>query len=81
MHEIGIVESALDTALAQARANGGGRLRRIVLQVGSLSGADPDSLRFAFEAMAPLSEAAGAQLEIEPAPGRELHLVRLELED
>lgn len=80
VHEIGIMESALDAALAQARSRGGGRLRRIVLQVGNLSGADPDSLRFAFTALAPLSEAAGAELDIEPAPGRELNLVRLELE-
>jgi hydrogenase nickel incorporation protein HypA/HybF len=70
MHEVGIMESALDTVFRELRARGGQRVHRIVLRVGAVSGVEPEALKFAFEAVAPDTAAAGAVLEIELAPAR-----------
>lgn len=68
MHELAIMESALDLALEQARQGGAGRVRVIRLRIGTLSGVVPEALQFAFEALAPGTLAEGAQLAIEQVP-------------
>jgi hydrogenase nickel incorporation protein HypA/HybF len=68
MHEVGIMESALDAVLQHARSRGANRVHRIVLRIGSLSGVDPEALRFAFEVVARDTAAAGAALEIRDVP-------------
>lgn len=68
MHELGIAESALELALAQARNAGATRVEQIVLRVGGLSGVDPEALRFAFTAILPGTPAEGALLRIDPVP-------------
>ncbi|HTQ31611.1 MAG TPA: hydrogenase maturation nickel metallochaperone HypA [Opitutaceae bacterium] len=68
MHEAGIMESTLALAAAKAREQGAERIHRIVLRLGALSGVEPDALRFAFDAMAKNTPAAGAVLEIETVP-------------
>lgn len=65
MHELAIAQSALEQALGQAARIGGRRITRIVLQIGTLSGVDPDALRFAFDAILPSTPAAGAEIELE----------------
>lgn len=70
MHEVGIMESALETVERHARENGAQHIHRIVLRIGSLSGVDVDALRFAFEAVATSTLAAGAELGIETVPAR-----------
>jgi len=70
MHELGIMESALSAVLAAGRANGAQRVHRIVLRVGALSGAEPEALRFAFEAVSQGTLAAGAVLDIDAVPAR-----------
>jgi hydrogenase nickel incorporation protein HypA/HybF len=70
MHELSIMESALDQALAQARAAGAARILTIRLRVGALTGVVPDALTFAFEALAPGTLAEGAQLAIESVAAR-----------
>src|SRR4051812_47375440 len=70
MHELAIMDSALGLALAQAQKAGAGSVRIIRLRIGALSGAVPDALRFAFEALVPGSMAEGARLEIEAVPAR-----------
>lgn len=65
MHEVGIMESALEVVLAQAREHGATRVHKIIIRLGELSGVDPESLRFAFEAVTSETPAAGARLEIE----------------
>ena len=65
MHEVGIMESALGAVLTEARSHHAQRVHRIVLRIGVLSGVEPDALRFAFDAIAPQTIAAGATLEIE----------------
>ena len=70
MHELGIMASALDAVHRQTAREGAERVERIVLRIGTLAGVDLDALRFAYEALAPGSVAAGAVLEIEQVPAR-----------
>ncbi len=70
MHELSIMESALNLALAQARENGGNRVHALRLRIGVLSGVVPDALQFAFEALASGTPAEGAELIIENVPAR-----------
>ena len=70
MHEVGIMESALDAIRHQAVKHGATRVSRIVLRIGTLAGVDHDALRFAYDALSPSSIAAGAVLEIESVPAR-----------
>lgn len=66
MHELGIAESALRAALAEARIAGAARVARMVLRVGAFSGVDAEALRFAFTAILPGTAAEGAVVEIDP---------------
>lgn len=70
MHELSIMQSALDLALAQARQAGGTRVHSIRLRIGAVSGVVPDALRFAFDALADDTAAEGAELIIEDVPAR-----------
>lgn len=70
MHEVGIIESALDVIRREAGSRGAVQVTRVVLRVGALSGAEPEALRFAFTACTPGSVAAGAELEIDLVPAR-----------
>ncbi len=68
MHEVGIMQSALEMAEHQARAAGAMRIHRLKLRVGALSGVVPEALRFAYEGLKPGTLAADAVLEIEEVP-------------
>jgi hydrogenase nickel incorporation protein HypA/HybF len=68
MHEVGIVQSALQTALEEARKSGATRIHLLRLRVGALSGVVPDALGFAFEALSQGTMAEGARLEVDPVP-------------
>ena len=70
MHEVGIMASAMDAVLAQAREHGASRVHLIVLRVGALSGVEPEALRFAFDIVAKDTPADGADLEIDTVPAR-----------
>ena len=66
MHEFSLVDSILRIAVERAAAGGAKAITRVCLRVGPLSGAVPESLEFAFEALRdenPLT--AGATLAIE----------------
>jgi hydrogenase nickel incorporation protein HypA/HybF len=65
MHEFSIVRSLLDLVERYVRENGGGRVTRVVVRVGVVSGADPYLLRTAFETFREGTVAEGAELEIE----------------
>lgn len=65
MHEAGIIAGALDMAHDMALRGGGSRITRLVLRIGSLSSVVPESLRFAFTALAPGTIAEGAELDID----------------
>lgn len=64
------MESALDAVRREARTQHARRVERIVLRVGAISGVEPESLRFAFDALARDTIAAGARLDIECVPAR-----------
>ena len=68
MHEVGIMEAAIRAVLHQATSNGASRVHRIVLRIGTLSGVDPDALRFAFDVVAHDTAAAGAALQVDEVP-------------
>jgi hydrogenase nickel incorporation protein HypA/HybF len=70
MHELAIMDSALNLALDQAEKAGAMRVHVIRLRIGALSGVVPEALQFAFEALAPGTMAEGASLDIEPVPAR-----------
>ena len=60
MHELSIMQSALNQALREARRAGAARVHQIRLRIGVLSGVVPDALQFAFEALTPGTAAEGA---------------------
>lgn len=68
MHEIGIMQSALDIAFKWAARNGAERITCLSLRVGALSGVVPDALEFAFEALKQDTPAEAARLEVEFVP-------------
>lgn len=70
MHEVGIMESALDAVLDQGRAHGAQRVHRIVLRIGALAGVDADALRFAFDVVTRGTIAAEAELVIQEVVAR-----------
>lgn len=70
MHEMSLVAGIMRILEEQARAQAFARVRVVVLEVGGLSHADPEALRFAFQAQMPGTLADGARLEIVTPPGR-----------
>lgn len=65
MHELSIMEGVLDAVRQSAAQNHITRVGKITLVVGKLSTALPESLQFAFEALAREELFNGAILEIE----------------
>lgn len=64
------MQSAIEAALEETKAAGGSRLCVLRLRVGALSGAVPEALRFAFEALTQGTSAQGARLEIDAVLAR-----------
>ena len=64
------MEGALNIALEQAREHGASRVHVLRLRIGALSGVVPEALQFAFEALASVTPAEGAELVIEAVPAR-----------
>ncbi len=70
MHELSFAENILKVVEKTARAHGGGRVARVSLRVGTMSGVDKKSLRFCLDAIASGTLMAGARIEVvdaEPA--------------
>jgi len=65
MHELGLMQNALELAENHTRQAGASRIHRLVLRIGALSGVVPQALESAFAALAPNSIAADAELQIE----------------
>jgi hydrogenase nickel incorporation protein HypA/HybF len=68
MHEVSIMAEAVRMAVETARASGGASVTGLKLRVGTLSGAVPDAMRFAFDVVCRGTLAEGAWLEIETVP-------------
>jgi hydrogenase nickel incorporation protein HypA/HybF len=68
MHEVGLMQSALELAEEQARLRGASRIHRITLRVGKLAGVEPEALAFAFDVVTAGTMADGASLGVESVP-------------
>jgi hydrogenase nickel incorporation protein HypA/HybF len=70
VHELSIVQALIDQVDEEVRRSGHtGRVVRLNLIIGRLSGVHADSIRFGFEMLSPDTLLAGARLEIdEPLP-------------
>ncbi len=69
MHETALVSGIMSIAREQLQVHQLQKLVAVRLKVGEFSGAIPDALRLAFEAMVADTEHHGARLEIEEIPG------------
>ena len=69
MHEVAIVEALIAQVEEEVRQSGHpGRVVRLELLIGRLSGVHPDSIRFALEVMAPGTLLDAAQVNIVEPP-------------
>ena len=68
MHELSIATSLVETAGRKAEANGAGRVLRVNVRIGSLSGVEPESLSFCFPIAARETVCDGAELHLEIVP-------------
>ena len=80
MHELSLMQAALDAAIASTVRNGAKRIHHIRLRVGQMSGVVPEALASAFAVLSPGTPAAGATLDIdcvptEPRPARLRHVL------
>jgi len=70
MHELGIVEDALEIAFEHARRVDAERIHRVTMRIGAISGVAPDALRFAFDVATRETMAEGSAFEVELVPVR-----------
>jgi hydrogenase nickel incorporation protein HypA/HybF len=68
VHELGIAQSIFTSVLEEAEAHGGGRVVRIGLRIGELSGVNAEALRFSFQVTVQGTALEQAELEIEHVP-------------
>ena len=64
MHEVSIMQSTLEIAIAKAEQNKATTIDRLTMNIGDLSGVVPEALEFAFEVLTKETIAENAQLEI-----------------
>jgi hydrogenase nickel incorporation protein HypA/HybF len=69
MHEMSLAEGVLQIIEDHARKDGFSCVKSVWLEIGALSGVEPEALRFCFDAVTRDSIAAGARLEIVDVPG------------
>ena len=68
VHEVGVMQSALELAEEQARLRGATRIHRITLRIGPLAGVEPEALAFAFDVVTTGTMAEGATLTVDAVP-------------
>lgn len=69
MHEMSLAEGVVQIIEDAAREQGFSTVRSVLLEIGRLSSAEPEAMRFCFEAVARGTLAEGALLEIIDVPG------------
>ncbi len=69
MHEVSLIESVVAIVADERKKQAFSRVRTIRLQLGALGHAEPDVLRFCFEAVTKGTIADGARLMIDIIPG------------
>jgi hydrogenase nickel incorporation protein HypA/HybF len=68
MHEVSIMQGALELALHTVQASAAKEIHSLHMRVGAMTGVVPDALQFAFEALREGTLAAGARLDVEMVP-------------
>ena len=68
MHELGLTQSILEIALDNAAKNGAGRILKVRVVAGDLTGVIDESLCFYFDYLARGTAADGAELVVEHPP-------------
>jgi len=69
MHELALMGEVREIIVQAAEAHGFQKVRRVVLEIGRLSGVQAEAMSFCFEVVMAGSPAEGAVLEIEEIPG------------
>ena len=80
MHEVAVAGSILDAVRAEAAAHRPARAVKVGVRIGGMSGVDPESLAFCFEALVQGTELEPLELEIKCGAADELEFCYLELE-
>lgn len=70
MHEVAIMQSALELALEQAAAQHATKIHRIGMRIGTFSGVVSDALQFAFDILTEGTMAEGAEFQVETVAAR-----------
>jgi hydrogenase nickel incorporation protein HypA/HybF len=70
MHEMSLTESVVDILAEEGRRQGFSRVRKVWLEIGVLSGVEPEAMEFCFDVVTRGTLAEGASLEIVRTPGQ-----------
>jgi hydrogenase nickel incorporation protein HypA/HybF len=81
MHELSIAVNIVEIASEEAKRLDARRVESVHVTVGEFSGVAKEALLFAWEMASQDTAVAGSRLAIEDAPGRELQVTALEIED
>lgn len=68
MHEMSLCEGVLQVLEQNARTQGYARVKTVWLEIGALSGVEPEAMRFSFDVVVKDTLADGAALEIVETP-------------
>jgi hydrogenase nickel incorporation protein HypA/HybF len=68
MHEVGIAASVIDAVRSELGRRPGARAVAVGLRIGELSGVEPDSLHFGFDALISGSDLDPLRLDVEYLP-------------
>jgi hydrogenase nickel incorporation protein HypA/HybF len=68
MHEVGLMQNILNTAIKRAKQEGGHHIYVVEMRVGAASGVAPESLELAFEVVKKGTIADMAKLEVNHIP-------------
>jgi hydrogenase nickel incorporation protein HypA/HybF len=69
MHEISLLENVLEILESEARSQGYSQVKKVCLEIGSLSCVEHDALRFGFDVVMKNTLAEHAELEIRKTQG------------
>lgn len=69
MHELALMGEVREIILQAAKTHGFQKVRRVVLEIGRLSGVQPEAMSFCFDVVMAGSPAEGAHLEIQETSG------------
>jgi hydrogenase nickel incorporation protein HypA/HybF len=70
MHEMSLTESVVDIVCDEGRKQGFARVKTVWLEIGVLSGVEPDAMTFCFDVVTRGTLAEGAKLEIVRTSGQ-----------